>query len=694
MRVLPSGPKCLHSPATGRTAVASAFDCTPPDTQQRQMSCTFEAGITRSHFTRWTMAGLSEASAISSAFGVTKPGVTGGESAALKKELIEWETVETVYSGYSDNNRICFPGDHNLDQQLTSASSNNRMGKMEHKSKLASMDIALPSAPYDLRLTLSTERNLASNVKDVPRGWKTRRLKRRRSYRRKDGHFAWQLDITEVTTSSSLDTGGGGSETLFEIETELNSRTTLQLINETDQTKVRNLCNQLAQQLWWMLGQINAMGDILDVEEFLREHPNRHAVQLALGQCGALKSFMDSKRHGGSEKMWSTVIHEDGKSPTPSPKLCNIKFPGCMPVNFSRHNIEEVQRCDSTKNGSGGGYFLSEKTDGVRYFMVFTGSTVVLVDRRMNGKQPIMPNSSKEEDPMSKILPLIKPGTVFDGEVVMHRKLRRPIYIVFDVLCISSTQPILHLPFRTRLKHLKQATFHTKAASRDIFAQEEAALRNMNIVLPLVRKNFVMRTELDGLLGKVFEEKGVRSYRSCGIHNHLTDGIIFQPDKPYVCGTDVRLLKWKYLDTVTIDVQILPHDSSSFRDNKEDILNVGVLGEEGTLVNMTRFIQLPGSERQRLEADRNETKANIAEVGLDPSTGEWYYSTMRPDKNAPNHISTVLGSLMELAENLGTEELRYRMNVQPGTRDTYRKDMRKMQKQLLQHQMEMNKTRK
>jgi hypothetical protein len=42
--------------------------------------------------------------------------------------------------------------------------------------------------------------------------------------------------------------------------------------------------------------------------------------------------------------------------------------------------------------------------------------------------------------------------------------------------------------------------------------------------------------------------------------------------------------------------------------------------------------------------------------------------------------------LLELAESLTTDELRYRMGVPAGTRDTYRKDMRGMLKQLLDHQ--------
>jgi hypothetical protein len=83
---------------------------------------------------------------------------------------------------------------------------------------------------------------------------------------------------------------------------------------------------------------------------------------------------------------------------------------------------------------------------------------------------------------------------------------------------------------------------------------------------------------------------------------------------------------------------------------------------------------------------RRERKPEIAEVGFDPETGDWYYLTMRDDKIAPNHISTVLGTMLELAESLSTDELRYRMSVPAGSADTYRKDLRGMMRQLLDHQ--------
>jgi mRNA-capping enzyme len=241
-------------------------------------------------------------------------------------------------------------------------------------------------------------------------------------------------------------------------------------------------------------------------------------------------------------------------------------------------------------------------------------------------------------------------------------------------------EPVLHLPFEQRLHHLRRASFRTPTAKKDMF--DPASVADDSIALPLVRKNFVKRTDLDELFSHVVEEQGMRCYRNGDLHNHLTDGIIFQPNSPYACGTDVNLLKWKYLDTVTIDVEMLPLRPM----DDDEALRTGVMGSEDTSVDMTRYIILPKSERMRLEADKFESGGRICEVGFDPETGEWYYLTIRTDKVVPNHINTVLGTLLELAESLTADELRYRMSVPAGVRDTYRKDMRRMLAQLLDHQ--------
>ncbi|GAX15721.1 mRNA-capping enzyme [Fistulifera solaris] len=629
--------------------LVKAFECS-----HQNPRCQMVSGVSRTHFSKWTASGLSELSPLAYALGVT------AERGDLKQDLEEKEYVETVYSGYPNDRRVCYPGLHG-------SSHKPLVGIMESKEKLVTMDLTIPAANYDLRIALASETIVDPAVpNDPPPGWSVMRIKRRRSYTRRDRSIAWQIDVTEVTTTSrSTPTT---TEVDFEIEVELQEKVLLQLINEENEENSKKMTHQLSQQLWWIMSQINPLVDALNVEEMLRDHPDKHAVQLALAQCGALKKFMDAR---GTSRFESPI---ERPNDTPSAALSNIKFPGCMPVNFSRHNIDEIQR------GANDAYYISEKTDGVRHFLVFTGKTAVLVDRAMKAKQPIP--TKADQDPFGHIIDLIKPGTVFDGEVVMNRRGRkpRPIFIVFDVMSISTTEPVLQLPFDRRLDHLRKASFRTPTANRDMFDPRYVA--DPAIPLPLVRKNFVKRTEVDELLSNVVEERGMRCYHKGDLHFHLTDGIIFQPNRPYVCGTDVHLLKWKYLDTVTIDVELLP----LLHNDDDDTLRVGCLGEEQTRVDMTRHILLPLSERMRLEADRFESGDRIAEVGFDPETGEWYYLTMRSDKVAPNHISTVLGALLELGECLTSDELRYRMSVPAGSRDTYRKDMRGMLKQLLSHQ--------
>ena len=662
MRALSSGPKLV--PIKGMNRVVHAFVCniSGDGSSTAAAGTNFEGGITRSNYLKWTNSGLSEVSPLSLAFSCRGPSSRNeSESAVLRSQLTEVEMVETVFA-YPDKTRVAFP--HSSTSSSTSNGQHNHLGRghKERKEKISTIDIALPAAPYDLRLTLATETPMkddsVDNVQQLALGWNKKRIKRRRSYTRTDKSFAWRIDVTEVTSTDNM-TGASNQKQLqhesvgYEIEMELSTQMTQKLIQTSDEPAARQLAERLSQQLWFMLQQLNPTHDVLEVDDFLMQHTSLEHTKLAIGQCGSLKRFMES----GCQS-WRTAINIDGSSTGDCTPPRN--FIGSMPVNFSRHNIEEIQRSDGNVGngkrggGSSAGYYLSEKTDGVRYLLVFTGKTAVLVDRASHETkvafQPKLRGNkvNSEEDPLNEIVPFVKPGAVLDGEVVVHRKLRRPIFIVFDVLANSAVEPILHLPFEQRLRHLKAASFLTSGSNIDIF--HPSSVKNLNIALPLVRKNFVKRGDLDQLLSNVAEERGMRIYHFGETHHHLTDGIIFQPNSPYVCGTDVNLLKWKYLDTVTIDVEILPQVPSYGRNQNcdKDVMRVGVMGEEGTIVDMTRYVRLSSTERHRLEADRVETGSKIAEVGFDPEVGDWYYRTMRPDKVAPNHIVSYLFTELEL----------------------------------------------
>lgn len=554
----------------------------------------------------------------------------------VKEQVVEKELVETVYVGYPGEKRVSYQEGHSL-------------GCFEYKERLQNMDLSIPASPYDVRLSLTSEKIVDRNVaKPPPPGWRQTRVKRRKSYTRKDHSMAWQIDVTQVTV---------GTEISHEVEVELDPKMLLQLVKEEDEEKAAAMAKSFAKQCWWILNNLNPMDDVRSVDDYLEAHPDAHAVRLARATCGALRKFME----GHGERGYASPLTSDSLDQ----RLLKYKFPGCMPVNFSRHNLDQIQ------NSPDNAYYVSEKTDGVRYLMVFTGDTVVLVDRAMEGRR-----LKAKDEPMASVLKLIQPGTVLDGEVVLNRKLNRPIFIVFDVLAINATTPVLQLPFEERLNHLRKSSFRT--SEKDVFDNVDPS-----VALPLVRKKFCKRTDIDDLLNKVVEEKGLRSYRNGDLHYHLTDGIIFQPNKAYVCGTDHSLLKWKYLDTVTMDVQILP-----LRPNDDDdVLRVACLGDDGGLVEIsTRHMAMPMSERLRMEADRATTGGSIAEIGFHPQVGSWYYSLIRSDKTEPNHISTIMGTLLELAENLTTEELRYRMSVPANARDNFRRDVKGMMTQVLHHQ--------
>jgi hypothetical protein len=85
---------------------------------------------------------------------------------------------------------------------------------------------------------------------------------------------------------------------------------------------------------------------------------------------------------------------------------------------------------------------------------------------------------------------------------------------------------------------------------------------------------------------------------------------------------------------------------------------------DGVTLSGDGMAELGFEDTARLCADLamlRSRHATICEVGLDPGTGEWFYKGIRPDKDRPNALRTVLSTLVELAENVSVEELEWRM---------------------------------
>jgi hypothetical protein len=68
-------------------------------------------------------------------------------------------------------------------------------------------------------------------------------------------------------------------------------------------------------------------------------------------------------------------------------------------------------------------------------------------------------------------------------------------------------------------------------------------------------------------------------------------------------------------------------------------------------------LRLLADSAELMEKDRGKTP--IAEVAFDASLGVWRYFFIRSDKSVPNYVDTVMGFMMEMAENMRIEELEY-----------------------------------
>ena len=109
-------------------------------------------------------------------------------------------------------------------------------------------------------------------------------------------------------------------------------------------------------------------------------------------------------------------------------------------------------------------------------------------------------------------------------------------------------------------------------------------------------------------------------------------------------------------------------------------------GNQGEEVDLSKSVHLSAHDRARLVADMECNRSVIAEVALDPGSGLWVYMGLRPDKDRPNFITTVISTMVEVAEGLSEEELKYRMLVDSPSSDDWIRQETAMRKRAVQWQ--------
>ena len=423
----------------------------------------------------------------------------------------------------------------------------------EKKQALDQVNLALLAHDYDIRINFATETpdpvvagGGATAVGTGPAvdrsNWVVERRKKRTTYTIKDAVMSkWRIDYTEVdVVTRNNSTGASKPKKEIELEFEMEKMTMLDWLRERNDSVAIEKTRVVAQQLVELLDYCLPFESENEKEASLLVVHDLHFDY----EIGVLNSHLTGRSPPGRidvERMHRT---RNGA----------FEFLGAMPVNLTRQNLLEVQSTD---------YFITEKSDGVRYLMYVVPDP----QSRSGDMMAVLADRSKTVFKFrgSEVVGrALGAGCILDGELVFNRSFRENVFLVFDVLLWQGKSMIEQL-FGDRLDKINKEVLPSYARNMQSIMKKEAASNPAPLPLnplQLVRKAFVTRRELGTLLGRMRLEEGERIFfdaepgKTQSRRHHKSDGFIFQPNMRYVFSKHYELLKWKWPELRSVDLQV------------------------------------------------------------------------------------------------------------------------------------------
>lgn len=303
-------------------------------------------------------------------------------------------------------------------------------------------------------------------------------------------------------------------------------------------------------------------------------------------------------------------------------------LPGAMPVNFGRTSFDVIQRSE---------YVVSEKTDGVRHFVLVMEDKVYLINRKFD---------FFSVDHEQVVQAFGKNGvSLFDGEIVRNLDTMRPVLMLFDAIIIDGTN-ITRLGYKDRIHMIEEVVkrVHNDGGEKYPF--------------DVIMKRFFHKEDIRDIFKLIDYDSHIQSY--CikdELRHHRSDGIVFSPDIPYQPFTNPGMFKWKYMTHWTIDFGIWDQGGKEmfYCKNKRDPLSV-------------HPVNFSEEDRHSFKEDKRRygwDGRGVVETSYDVWKGIWKYHIYRYDKPNPNGLNVCIDTLETMACNISREELQYRCSVRP-----------------------------
>jgi len=237
---------------------------------------------------------------------------------------------------------------------------------------------------------------------------------------------------------------------------------------------------------------------------------------------------------------------------------------------------------------------------------------------------------------------------------VRNLRTGKLMYWIFDVLALNGQTNIgmYNLPERLGVIGKKVVTVFRDAV------KEKGKEYAMKLQFTLSGKIFRPKHLIKELAIMIkHNEKGERLFvddKRC----HRNDGLIFTPSGPYIPYSSSHLMKWKYCDRLTIDFL--------FKFTSEG--HVALVGKGTDVMIDWADFDMSSDDWAKLTSSLAKTidpSQAVIECAYDNESHKWRFLTLRPDKDRPNHLTTVQHTLFIVKENITLEELVYRVPIHP-----------------------------
>ncbi|EGG18672.1 hypothetical protein DFA_04168 [Cavenderia fasciculata] len=494
--------------------------------------------------------------------------------------------------------------DYLYTQHRVTVDVNGQVIKSEAKIDKTAFDQST-SLIYDVRVSTSIERQLGQLPLVPPPESSSQRTKFRHTFIDVDNP-QWKIDMTLVRTNT-------GEET-YEVELEIFNT---YIIDALEKNTLHNL-----------------------ISKFINETKNI----ITMIQPGRL-SFPDIQMTKLEDPRFVDVLKQKvlGYIPDCNPNRTR-EFPGAMPINFGKKHFPTIQR-DM--------YYVSEKTDGIRYMILIYKGVMYMIDRKFD---------FFKIDGNDELCKVLHDDTLLDGEMIRHLESKEPMYFIFDILARENTKFGDKL-FQERMQHIGKVVGD--------YRQSVGSGELGKTPFILIAKSFFEKKHISKIFSSIKTNKNGERIFSDQKRNHQTDGLILTPNNAYKAYADQSLFKWKYLDLWTIDFKVAQNSDRKWFLHCAGPNNTDIPCKE--LMLSTEDFALLSTDYKR----SRDQGCFIAEFSFEFSKGIWKYHLVRPDKKRANYITVFVDTMESICEGITKEELEYRF-LCAGGHDNWDVEVEKM----------------